>query len=156
MNEQQAQQAAQNQRRASYRVPVGAGPELQVRAWRIAAHAILRDRPSAKLEVICQPRDLSVTGIGLLCRGRDNSPPAFIAGERLRLQMVWESQEAILEAHITHANEPDEEGWVRAGAVFKKLDKSIEGRRTRALLDAIVGQLQRAETRRLRLATKTA
>jgi hypothetical protein len=155
MNEQQAQQTAQIQRRASYRVPVGTDPELQVRAWRIAAHAILRDRPSAKLEIICQALNLSVTGIGLLCRGRQNVPLTLAAGDRLRLQIVWESQEAILEGNITHATESDPEGWARAGVAFKRLDQSIAGRRTRALLDVIVGQLQRAATRRLRTDTKT-
>lgn len=155
MSEQQAQTSAR-QRRATYRVPVAADSELRVRVWRIGPHAHLRDRPSAKLEVSCQPRDVSVSGVGLTLRGRDNQPlTAFARGERLRLLISWESQEAIIEGHVTHAAEPDAEGWTRAGVVFKKLDKSIEGRRTQAFLETIVGNLQRAETRRLRMTTNT-
>ncbi|HEV8606443.1 MAG TPA: PilZ domain-containing protein [Tepidisphaeraceae bacterium] len=136
------------QRRSSYRVSVGDDAEVEVRAWRIPDHAILRDRPSAALEVGAKLVDLSVGGLGL---SMDTSgEPILAADQRLRVLLQFQDIEVLLDGRIRHVRQlPDK--TQRVGAEFKKLENDVEGRQTQSKLSAIVAHLQRQEILRARL-----
>ena len=53
---------------------------------------------------------------------------------------------------MRHPVEPAKENQMRAGIQFKSLESNIDGRQTVAQLTRIVGELQREEIRRYRLA----
>jgi hypothetical protein len=81
------------------------------------------------------------------------APGAFEprAEQRLRIVVVHSGGELLIDGRIRHTR-PGEDGDLVLGVQFKKLDDAIEGRRTRAALTEILGQLQRDEIRRGRTA----
>ncbi len=138
------------QRRADYRAPVPLESDVRVRVWRIPEHHFLTDRPSASFEIPATLRDLSVSGMAVLCKGKADEPK-LTTDQRMRVMLMWdEGKELIIEGRCRHVR-PLENGEVRTGVNFKKLDDSIEGRQALATLTGIVGILQREEIRRARL-----
>jgi c-di-GMP-binding flagellar brake protein YcgR len=136
------------QRRSSYRVSVGENSDVEVRVWRIADHAILRDRPSAVLEVGAALVDLSVGGLGLNLQ--TTGEPPLTVDQRLRVLLHFGDDEALLDARARHVHDlPDK--TQRVGAQFKKLENDLEGRQTLSKLSAIVAHLQRQEILRARM-----
>ncbi|HEX2973138.1 MAG TPA: hypothetical protein VHP11_12450, partial [Tepidisphaeraceae bacterium] len=73
------------QRRANYRVVIPESAGVMARVWKIPSHWNLRDRPPASMEVAVKVRDLSTSGIGLLCAPKDGQPIAMASDCRLRI-----------------------------------------------------------------------
>ena len=143
------------QRRADYRVTVQpTDGDLRVRAWRIAEHHHLRDRPPASCLIRVALRDLSAGGMGVVYTPGEDAPP-LADDQRLRIVVthgeVGGGEELLLEGRVRHAR-PLPGGNYRLGVQFKKLEDDIDGRQTLSTLTQIVGQLQRAEIRRRRIA----
>ena len=63
------------QRRKSFRVPVAGVVDLEVKMWTMPEAAHLRDKPALGREIACEPRDISVGGIGLTIRATNGRPP---------------------------------------------------------------------------------
>jgi c-di-GMP-binding flagellar brake protein YcgR len=139
------------QRRSSYRVAVGDDGEVEVRVWRIADHAILRDRPSAALEMGAKLVDLSVGGLGLHL---EVSGDPLAVEQRLRILLHFGEIEALLDGRARHVR-PSADGSQRVGVQFKKLENDLEGRQTQTRLATIVAHLQRQEILRNRLKEET-
>ena len=143
------------QRRNDYRVGVDPNDsDVHLRVWRIAEHHYLRDKPPASALIKVGLRDLSVGGIGLLYTpDPDPDAPRVVAGQRLRIAISHGrgGEELILDGHVRHARTLPAENY-RLGVQFKKHEDDFEGRQTLAALTQIVGQLQRAEIRRKRIA----
>ncbi len=136
------------QRRAAYRVSVENDSQVDVRVWKIPDHAILRDRPSAALEVGAKLVDLSVGGLGLNMQ-TTGEPPLHVE-QRLRVLLHFGVDEALLDGRVKHVHEQADKTQ-RIGAQFKKLENDLEGRQTLTKLSAIVAHLQRQEILRARL-----
>jgi len=138
-----------HQRREHYRVPLPLDHHVRVRMWRIADHAVLRDRPLAAQELFAKLLDLSVGGLGASCRpARDGHPPRVLANERLRVQLSWGQEEILIEARVRHTRLGPNDNVI-LGAQFQKLDRDVEGRQALAKLGSIVGLVQRDEVRRI-------
>ncbi|HEY1683900.1 MAG TPA: PilZ domain-containing protein [Tepidisphaeraceae bacterium] len=142
------------QRRSNYRVAVPEDAELRVRVWRIGPGVPVRDRPMAKQEVRAQLRNISLGGVGVIFEGDGNDPPKVSPEDRLRVQLMTPQGELILEGRMRYPEAP-KGNTARAGIQFKSLDKDIDGRQILATLTRIVGELTRAELRRLRLGPAT-
>ncbi len=146
------QQVKSVQRRSNYRVGVQSDAGLAVRVWRIAEHAVLRDRPSASAEVSASIRDISLGGTGLRFEGADNQRPKVSVGERLRVVIQNNDQELLLEGVVVNLREMmNQRNLLLGGVKFANIEKGMEGRQMLAALSKIVGQLQREEARRNRL-----
>jgi c-di-GMP-binding flagellar brake protein YcgR len=141
------------QRRNDYRVRLASDDEtIQARLWRIAEHAVLRDRPMASQEFKVTPRDLSLGGLGVIITPRTKDEPVrLLANERMRIELRYNEQELLLEGRVRHIPPLAPDGTVRVGVQFKKLENDMEGRQAMATLTKIVGTLQREEVRRMRL-----
>jgi c-di-GMP-binding flagellar brake protein YcgR len=137
------------QRRAVYRVVLPLENATSVRVWRVAEHAILRDRPMAAQEIPARLRDLSVMGMGVQLLSRDENPPRVSVNERLRIVLKFRDWEVLVEGRAIHQR-PTGANTLCGGAAFKKLEKDFEGRQALAKLNSIVGQLQRDEIVRRR------
>lgn len=138
------------QRRNNYRVPVPLDSEIKVRVWRLGPGVPVRDRPMSKQEVKATVRDLSLGGVGVILEGEGGAPPKISDADRLRISVKTPSTELILEGRLRYPGQPDSPS-VRAGIQFKSLDKDLDGRQTLTTLTRIVGELTRAELRRLRI-----
>ncbi|HEY7120013.1 MAG TPA: PilZ domain-containing protein [Tepidisphaeraceae bacterium] len=138
------------QRRADYRVTLPEDGDIAIRVWRMAEHAHLRDRPLPSTLLKAAVRDLSVGGMGLdFTPGPDDPPVA--AEQRLRVAVIHPEGELVLEGRVRHAR-PQSDGSVRLGVQFKRLADDLSGRQTMATLTQVIGQLQRTEIRRRKLA----
>lgn len=138
------------QRRNNYRVTVPTDSELRVRVWRMGPGVPVRDRPMAKQEVKATLRDISLGGIGVTLEGDGGEPPKIGEEDRLRISLKGKDNELILEGRLRYPVCP-EGSTVRGGIQFKSLDKDIDGRQILAALTRIVGELTRAELRRMRM-----
>jgi hypothetical protein len=62
-----------------------------------------------------------------------------------------------MEASLRHPQKvPKDAKTLRAGLAFSDMQSNIDGRQTEALLNKIIGELQRAEVRRARLGMMSA
>jgi c-di-GMP-binding flagellar brake protein YcgR len=138
------------QRRSNYRVAVPGDSDLHVRVWRLGPGVPVRDRPMAKQEVKAKLRDISLGGVGVLLEGEGDEPPKISEEDRLRVSLQSTDHELILEGHLRHPNDLNGP-TIRAGIQFNGLEKDIDGRQTLATLTRIVGELTRAELRRIRI-----
>jgi hypothetical protein len=140
------------QRRSNYRVRVGAEQELSARVWRIAAVAQLRDRPMATAEIGAQLIDLSTGGMGVKLSSTRNEPLRIDPADRLRVEITSDGKQMVLEASLRHPTSvPKDATTLRAGLQFNNLESDMEGRLSLATLTKIIGELQRAEVRNMRL-----
>jgi hypothetical protein len=139
------------QRRNNYRVRVPEGSPFNVRVWKIADHAILRDRPLASQLINVKARDLSVGGLGVTLQPDPSEPRSLCSSQRLRIELKFEEIELILEGVLRIANADPSASAARAGIQFKKLENDLAGRQAMAAVTRIVGEFQREEVRRSRL-----
>jgi c-di-GMP-binding flagellar brake protein YcgR len=137
------------QRRSNYRVPVPEESDLHVRVWRIGPGVPVRDRPMARQELKARLRNLSLGGVGVIFEGEEGVPVKVSSEDRLRVCLAHNDGELILEGRMRYPEAP-KGPRARAGIQFKSLDKDMDGRQALALLTRIVGELTRAELRRMR------
>jgi c-di-GMP-binding flagellar brake protein YcgR len=143
------------QRRSNYRVPVPLDTDLRVRVWRIGPGVPVRDRPMAKQELKAKLRNLSLGGVGVFFESEGEEPLKVSTEDRLRVCLTHNDGEFILEGRLRYPQAPTG-NHARAGIQFKSLDKDIDGRQALTLLTRIVGELTRAELRRMRQGIGTA
>ena len=128
----------ENQRRVVYRVGLPVDHQVTMRVWRVAEHAILRDRPMAAQELHVRLGNISVMGIGVCCSpARDGRPPRAIVGERLRLMLVVNGDEVLMEGRVIHLR-PIRGNQLMLGLQLKKLEKDVEGRQALSKLTQLV------------------
>jgi c-di-GMP-binding flagellar brake protein YcgR len=139
------------QRRNNYRVGIPGGAEISVRVWRIGSHTYLGDRPAAAQEVECELRDLSISGMGVIFRGKAEEPAKVSTEDRLRIELSHSGNKMLIEGRMRHPTKPPKDPQFRAGIQFKALENDLDGRQLLAQLTRIVGELQRDEVRRIRL-----
>jgi hypothetical protein len=87
-----------------------------------------------------------------LIQTADPDAPRVTADQRLRVAISHgRGEELLLGARVRHVRTLPAENY-RLGVQFEKLKDDIEGRQALAALTQIVGQLQRTEIRRKRIA----
>ena len=144
------------QRRTVFRVGLAFDHAVNMRVWRVAEHAILRDRPMAAQEIHVRLTNLSVMGMGVcVARGRDNRPVRGCVGERLRLSLDIKGDELVMEGRVIHLR-PVRGNQMMMGLQLKKLEKDLDGRQALSKLTFLVGELQRDEIRRRRMLSEAA
>ena len=144
------------QRRKSFRVPIMQGSsDLQVKLWTMPEQASLRDKPAASREILCEPRDISVGGIGVTIRAMGGAAPALATGDRIRVQLTLRGTVALLEGRLRYPPRAARDTSFRAGVQFRALDDSREDRTSASQLNKIVNELQRDLIRRKKLGLPT-
>ena len=141
------------QRRRNYRVPLLPAGDFAVRLWTMADDATLRDKPSNRSELRCEPFDVSVAGLGVVFPGVEGHALATRAGARLRVQLTFRDAAVVLEGRLCYAprSMPDRPGLFRGGIQFKVLSDGKDDRAAKVTLDRIVSDLQRDSIRRRKL-----
>ena len=132
-----------SQRRAHFRVPAASEAPLQLIVWKIPPHWFLRDRPKPSAQLRVELVDLSVGGMSLIVLPHRVGPEAVAIGDRLRVEFTHNNEAAILDSQIVYRLDPRDDGAVRMGVSFQKLENTIEGRRAGSLLDRVIASLQR-------------
>jgi c-di-GMP-binding flagellar brake protein YcgR len=132
-----------SQRRAHFRVPAASEAPLGLVVWKIPPHWFLRDRPKPSAQLRVELVDLSVGGMCLNVLPHRLGPEATAVGDRLRVEFTHNNEPAILDSQIVYRLGPKDDGSVRIGVAFQKLENTIEGRRAGSLLDRVIAGLQR-------------
>ncbi len=141
------------QRRDAYRVRLPAGCPLRVRAWRIAPGVYIGDRPQPSQELLIEPRDLSLGGIGVILRGKGGQPPKISTEDRVRVEITHGDATLLLEARMRQPSGPQPDGGISSGLQFKDLAGDLEGRHKLNQLTRLLGEMQREEVRQARRKT---
>ena len=133
------------QRRNNYRVRVPGDGELMIRAWRVAEHFYISDKPMATAELVTKIRDLSVGGVGLMLYPKNEEPPKVIMGERLRISIRYhDADELIIEGRVRFLPPAGTEPPIRCGVQFKEAGKRSGRPRKARRADAYsLGEIQR-------------
>ena len=139
------------QRREHYRVIVADGSDLESEVWTMPRHATLADKPQPNRLVHGRVRNVSAGGIGLICPAPPAGGAAPHEGDRLRVRLVYQAIEALVEGTVRFVKELPS-GSVRVGIRFSgSLQHGWQGRQSLVKVTTIVGELQREEARRMRL-----
>lgn len=141
----------QMQRRQNYRVRVPKDFELSVEIARISPKAHLQDRPVAGQRVQAELMDISVGGMGVVFIGNNGEAPRVCEQDRLRISLSGPGVELVVEGAMRFPLPTNDKTRVRCGISFTLLESDLAGRQTLATLTRIIGELQRAEARRVRL-----
>src|SRR5205085_7528273 len=126
------------QRRKSFRVPVAGVVDLEIKMWTMPEAAHLRDKPALGREIACEPRDISVGGIGLTIRATNGRPPNIATGDRVRVQLSHRGNTALLEGRVRYPPRATKDSSFRAGVQFRALGDTREDRAASIQLDRIV------------------
>jgi hypothetical protein len=83
--------------------------------------------------------------------GKDKEKPRVSTEDRLRVLLKYGEQSLVVEGRMRRPTGESTGNTIVTGIQFKKLENDLDGRRVLAQLTRIVGELQRKETRRVRL-----
>lgn len=139
------------QRRADYRVSVPHDCDIQFRFHRITEQADIQDPPHSTAEMTIDVRDFSTGGCGGTWK-RKADDPKLVPEQRLRVQIDSPITSLILDARVRFVQPLYEPESVRIGIQFTLNINSIPDRQKMTQLNKILGELQRLELRRKRLA----
>lgn len=144
-------QVKSTQRRANYRVAVGPDAGLGVRVWQIDERTHVNERPSSARELVCELRDISLGGLGVIFRPKDDKRPDVVENDRFRVELMYEGVAMLIEGRMRSPTTFEADHSIRTGIQFTSLEDNLQGRQLMAQLTRIVGTLQREEARRRRL-----
>lgn len=139
------------QRRADYRVSVPADSEISFQFHRVTEQADIVERPMSTALMSIDVRDFSAGGCGGTWKRRKDEPK-LVPDQRLRLEIDGAVGKLILDARIRFAQELHEPEFVRLGIQFTLNASSIPDRQKMLQINKLMGELQRMELRRKRLA----
>lgn len=135
------------QRRAAYRTGVRS-QDLAVAVWRIGPEADLRAKPSLPQQLLVEPLDLSLGGLGVLLRRHNRQDPPPASGLRLRAELSSAEGTILLEGLLRGGRPADQSGAVVAGIQWVLPQEALEASHLTAHLEKLVNRLQRQELRR--------
>ncbi|MFT3784995.1 MAG: PilZ domain-containing protein [Tepidisphaeraceae bacterium] len=139
-----------SQRRNAFRVPVTKDDDAALRVWKLNEYVLLRDRPQPSQELKVELLDLSVGGARMRVFAKGTEALRLVANQRLRLDLRIGKTEITFEGRIRYpvATKRDDE-TVIIGVSFEQVDKDVDSRRNRSLLERYLGELQRNLVRRI-------
>lgn len=140
------------QRRSTYRATLAEPADVRVKVWRIEKEASLTDTPSPGSELNIDVRDFSESGIGGVWKRRAGESPLLPSDQRLRVDIITPAGTTHIDAFVRFlAGLPDPD-YRRIGIQFMLNANNLPDRTKMSALGRIMGQLQRAELKRLKTA----
>jgi c-di-GMP-binding flagellar brake protein YcgR len=139
------------QRRADYRVSVPTDSEISFQFHRVTEQADLIERPPATAAMVIDVRDFSAGGCGGTWK-RKKDEPKLVPDQRLRVEIDSVIGKVVLDARVRFFEQLHEPEFVRVGIQFSLNANSIPDRQKMLQINKLMGELQRMELRRKRLA----
>jgi c-di-GMP-binding flagellar brake protein YcgR len=142
------------QRRNNYRVKIYEDADLRIQVWRIAEHALLKDKPVRAAELAVEVQDISLGGIGVILLPNNGEPPKVLPDERVRVMLKQgDGEELLVEGRVCSLRPGTRPQTIAGGIQFKKLQEGLEGRQILSALTKIIGAMNLEEIRRHRSGT---
>jgi c-di-GMP-binding flagellar brake protein YcgR len=139
------------QRRANYRVSVTADSEITFKCWRASDQDDLSKLPSATALLVIDVRNLSAGGFGGVWKRRRDDPPTLATSQRFRIDAGTPAGNVVLDGRLRFLERIGDGDMQRIGIQFA-YSASLQDRQKLAMLNKLIGELQRQELRRLKLA----
>ncbi|MDB5325423.1 MAG: hypothetical protein JWM57_992 [Phycisphaerales bacterium] len=140
------------QRRNSYRVGVASPVEVRLKFWRIDKEANLTAIPPAGSDINIDVRDFSESGVGGVWKRRAGEDPILQSDQRLRVDVITPTGTITVDAFVRFLAGLPEPEFRRIGVQFMFNRTNLADRTKMSTLGRLVGDLQRAELKRLRIA----
>jgi len=142
------------QRRATYRVAITPDTEVTFKCWRIGEQydILTAETPPNATMMMIVVRDLSAGGMGGLWKRRMSEPVSLVANQRLRIEISSGGNTVTLDARVRFLDDVPAPDTSRIGIQFTIHPASLADRQKTTLLGKLIGDLQRAELRRMKLA----
>jgi c-di-GMP-binding flagellar brake protein YcgR len=142
------------QRRSDYRVTIAPDADVSFKCWRIGeqydfVHPLM---PPAATAMALAARDLSAGGLGGLWKRRKDEPTSLVPNQRLRIDISSSAGAIILDSRVRFTAAVPDPDCSRIGIQFALSATSLPDRQKLTLLNKLIGELQRAELRRVKLA----
>jgi len=142
------------QKRSDYRVEIPPDCEISVQVWRMGASEAIADTPRTGSEVTAEIYDLSTGGVGVKFSGNNGEKPKICTEDRLRVGLTFNGSMLLIEGRMRPPAVTPQGNTIVTGIRFKPMEDNLEGRKMRAQLLRIVGELQRQELRSTKLGLK--
>ena len=140
------------QRRNAYRVGVAGPVEVRLKFWRIEKDVDLTAIPPAGSDMNIDVRDFSESGVGGVWKRRVGENPILQSDQRLRVDVITPTGTTTVDAFIRFVAGLPEPEFRRIGVQFMFNRTNLVDRTKMSTLSRLVGDLQRAELKRLRMA----
>lgn len=140
------------QRRHAYRVGVASPVEVHVKIWRIEKDVDLTAIPPAGSEMNIDVRDFSESGVGGVWKRRVGENPILPTDQRLRVDIITPTGTTSIDAYVRFLAGLPEPEFRRVGVQFMFNRTNLIDRTKMSTLSRLIGDLQRAELKRLRVA----
>lgn len=142
------------QRRASYRASVTPDTDVSFTCWRISEQYDFAagNTPPAAAMMNIAVHDLSAGGLGGLWKRRSGEPSSLVPNQRLRVDITSPTGTLSMDARVRFLSEAPDPDTSRIGVQFTLQPTSLADRQKTTLLNKLLGELQRAELRRIKLA----
>ena len=140
------------QRRNDYRVSVPSESGITFRFYRVSERDDLSGPPSATSAMVVDVRDFSAGGLGGTWRRRADEPPRLVADQRLRVDIDSPQGKLTLDARVRFLQMLPDPDLQRVGVQFALNPNNLQDRQRMTILNKVMGELQRMELRRKKLA----
>ncbi|MBC7783326.1 MAG: hypothetical protein H7144_05755 [Burkholderiales bacterium] len=140
------------QRRADYRASVPQDESVKFQCWRVSEQDDFAGAPSETARMVLDVRDCSSGGIGGTWKRRKDDPPSLVLSQRLRIEVDSPVGKQTLEARLRFLEAVQDGTFMRVGIQFELSSTRIADRQKLLFLNKLMGELQRMELRRKKLA----
>ena len=140
------------QRRNNYRVSVTPDSGVNIEAWRVSDQHDIKSTPPSTQQVHIDVRDLSIGGLGGIWRRKPTDPSTLASDQRFILRMTHEKDSLVIEARLQFIGTVPDPDLRRVGLKFDLKPNQINDRLAVGTLTKLMGELQRAELRRKKMA----
>lgn len=140
------------QRRNDYRVTVPAESELSFGFFRVSEQDDFSAPPVATTSIVLDVRDFSAGGVGGIWKRRKDDPPTLASAQRIRVEIASPQGKATVDARVRFLDGLPDPSMQRIGLQFVLNPQNLQDRQKMTLLNKILGELQRLELRRKKLA----
>jgi hypothetical protein len=142
-------------RRGCYRARL-ANSLLRVRAWRIAPGTPLSHTPMPSQEVRFTVQNIALGGLGISLAPIPNSQPPLTSSDRLRLELVYDQINVLVEGRIRAPDAGQKGPFDRTGIRFDGNQSNHGYHKAVFWLSKIMGYVQREELKARRMAEEQA
>jgi c-di-GMP-binding flagellar brake protein YcgR len=146
------QQIKAVQRRSDYRVSVTADAGIALKCWRVSEAYDFAARPAAGALLVIDVRDLSAGGFGGTWKRRRDDPLTLAADQRFRVEAETPAGPVVLPARLRFLERIGTGDTQRIGVQFDLSPSNIQDRQKATQLTKLIGELQRQELKRKKIA----
>ncbi len=140
------------QRRSDYRVSVPKEDTLKFSFWRVNEQDDFSKLPPESVRIVVDVRDCSSGGIGGIWNRQPNDPATLAGDQRFRVDIESPVGKQTFDARLRFLEDLADPLFKRVGLQFALQSTNLADRQKTMFLNKLMGELQRMELRRKKIA----